>query len=200
MKYLLETSLVARFPHMAGATKSAIIDPTVQRLKRLMKYDMTPSGTVEAVDRERALFEFKPRRGAWRMSTCARFLLKHGISHQTVVTARRRNFSLLLSAMDDGARVVPLNRILPPGCSPLFFPVLLKEGSEFRKFLSQHGVESHRFGFLHEAIPVEGFPFETNLKQNVLGLPIHQGLTETDMLYLAELLNRWNKKTGVSAA
>jgi dTDP-4-amino-4,6-dideoxygalactose transaminase len=189
MKSLLEGALVRRYPTATRAIKKRAADPLIAWIKTLESGN--PSGPDTTEVRERRLFEFDPERARWRMSGLARRLLLRSMPPDGVISARRQNFMTLLRNFKGGDRVVPLLDALPRGCCPLFFPVLMKTGNDLRAFLTAHGVESHRFGFVHEAIPGEQFPFEDTLKRDVLGLPVHQGLGETDMLYVAHLLEKW---------
>ncbi|TMQ31474.1 MAG: hypothetical protein E6K65_01220 [Nitrospirae bacterium] len=200
MKSLIEFALARRYPTLVRSVKRLVLDPAIRVVKTIEGQAKASPAVAHAQAREWAFFEFKAERGSWTMSACSQYLLRRGLPHDVVVQRRRRNYLTVLGALQEGLRVRPLYRTFPAGCSPLFFPILAVELAGLRQYLTARGIESHRFGFFHESIPTKGFLFEESLKEQVLGLPLHQGLGDEDMVYLAGLLNDWNMNRVATAA
>jgi dTDP-4-amino-4,6-dideoxygalactose transaminase len=141
--------------------------------------------------------DFDLLRANWRMSSVSRFLIERQ-SHSSIRHTRRRNFSLLLESCKNADEdIVPLFSSLPKGVCPLLFPVLARESLSLYRFLRSWGVEVLRFWrFFHSDHPRDQFTFETALKKNVIALPIHQDVSETEVLYMADLLREWPAAKG----
>jgi dTDP-4-amino-4,6-dideoxygalactose transaminase len=122
----------------------------------------------------------------WRASAFSRRRLK-STDWLSAIEHRRKNFQFLLSALDASDETKPLMRELPQGISPLFFPLLVKERDRLRNLLCDQGVDSHAWwGYFHPQVPWAEFPAATRLKQELLGLPVHQGLTPYHMEVIAD--------------
>jgi perosamine synthetase len=78
------------------------------------------------------------------------------------------------------------------GVCPLLFPVYTNHSLSLYHFLRSKGVEVLRFWrFFHSDHPRNEFPFETDLKKNVIALPIHQDVSANDISQMAGLLSEW---------
>ena len=131
-------------------------------------------------------------RASWRMSSISRYLLRH-TEHDTIRDIRRRNFTLLSERFEGGRLVRPLFSQLPPGCSPMMFPVWVEEPLALLRHLFKAGIESDIFWeFTHPAVSMEPFAFEDDLKKRCIEIPVHQCLDEDDMAVIAGALNSWN--------
>jgi perosamine synthetase len=116
----------------------------------------------------------------WGISDVSRNILK-GEDFEEIRIIRRRNFEYLLNHfLKNGRRTLPF-KSLPNGVCPLFFPIIV-ESSVIRdnlyRVLKSRGVITHPWwNRFHPAVAWDEFPDEVYLKERLLGLPIHQGLT-----------------------
>ena len=81
------------------------------------------------------------------------------------------------------------------GASPWVFPVLADAPGEFRRQLLAHGVAS--IGFWrsgHAAIPLHLFPFEQQLRRQVVALPVHQGLSLAEAARIGDVVRRYSSQ------
>jgi dTDP-4-amino-4,6-dideoxygalactose transaminase len=93
--------------------------------------------------------------------------------------------------------VTPLHHQLPNGACPLLFPILVQDKHLTAEKLRDCGVDVLEFwnhgrggaGDLNEA-----GPNTRSLRQHVLGLPIHQDLTERHIDYIAQQVTRLKLK------
>ena len=110
-----------------------------------------------------------------------------------VVSKRRENYLRLESRLDPGVR-----RPLPPlpaGACPLSFPILVEDKVALERRFSDEGVETiNMWSRRHPDVPEGAFPDVEFLRRHVLELPIHQGLRQEHIDYVAErasVLARW---------
>jgi dTDP-4-amino-4,6-dideoxygalactose transaminase len=189
MKYLIEQAVRWRHPRVANLAEVTIIDPVVTWMKWAAGIEKPPTEGHAAFQ---AKAELKPQRTAWKMSGLARRLMQC-VDHTAVTAARRRNFQALLDGFEKTRGPAPLFRRLPPGCCPLFFPVVTKARAALRAFLAERGIGAQPiWGDHHDAVPHSSFPFETKLKDTVLGLPVHQDLNDTDMARIVQAVDDWS--------
>jgi dTDP-4-amino-4,6-dideoxygalactose transaminase len=133
-------------------------------------------------------------RASWRMSSISRYLLRH-TNHETIRDIRRRNFIQLSENFEGGTSARPLLTHLPPGCSPMMFPVWAEQPLDLLRHLLKAGIESDIFWeFTHPEVSMEPFPFEDDLKKRCIEIPVHQCLDEDDIALIADALNSWNAK------
>jgi dTDP-4-amino-4,6-dideoxygalactose transaminase len=113
---------------------------------------------------------------------------------------RRRNYSVLLQAFAEEPRLPmigrPLLPALPPGVSPLVFPILVAK--ERRDALRQQLTSQRVFCPVHWRLPVEvnqgQYSEAHELSGQMLGLPIDQRYSEEDMESLVNrLIVAWEK-------
>lgn len=88
------------------------------------------------------------------------------------------------------------------GSTPVYlsFPILVKKRARLKKYLLRKGVDSTT-GFLkacHLLAPFKNLNFRCpnakSLEQNILHLPVHQGLTRPDLEYIAQVLKDYFNK------
>jgi len=196
MRFLIEQASARRFPAATAFAKRRVLDPLVAGLKAVRT---APSASVDGSSRrEMGLIELKPERAAWRMSAVARALLVRQ-PHEAVRRARRRHFQRLRELLDGVAGVTALLGELPDGCCPLFFPVQVDDAAGLQRALSADGVESKWFwSFIHDAVPMDDFPFERALKRSVVVLPVHQSLDEADLAVIARAVRHWGRNRPLS--
>jgi dTDP-4-amino-4,6-dideoxygalactose transaminase len=103
----------------------------------------------------------------------------------TVIERRRRNFFLLLSHLRDVAP--PVFGELPSGVCPLFYPLRVADKSTVMARLAAQGVESIDFWrHGHPSCSPSEFPDSEILRRTILEIPIHQDLTPSAMVWVAE--------------
>jgi dTDP-4-amino-4,6-dideoxygalactose transaminase len=109
------------------------------------------------------------------------------IDSQQVVERRRQNFRRLDGQLGPGVRRVRAD--LPPGMCPLSLAILVRDRSEVHRKLHQAGVGTITM-WAHDNpdIPVGTFPEVDFLRRHLLELPIHQGLSNDDIDYVARLV------------
>ncbi|HET8541365.1 MAG TPA: DegT/DnrJ/EryC1/StrS family aminotransferase [Anaeromyxobacter sp.] len=101
-----------------------------------------------------------------------------------IVAARRRNYFLLLGRLRD--RVPPVFAEVPPGASPLFYPLVCEDKAAVQARLAANGVETVDFWREgHPRCPPGAFPEVDALRRRVLELPVHQDLAPDDMARVA---------------
>jgi dTDP-4-amino-4,6-dideoxygalactose transaminase len=193
LRFLVERALASRLPRATALFKKRASDPVVAALKSLLGAARAPASSPAGAEREeKRLMELKAERVSWRMSRVSRLLFRR-LARPEVREIRRRNFEDLGRRLLDRGAVVPLLPGLPPGCCPLFFPVVVEDPVGLQRHLAAHGVGTkHFWSFFHPAIPMERFPFESRLKRTVVVLPVHQDLGEDEVAYLADRVNAWN--------
>ncbi|MFG0274872.1 MAG: DegT/DnrJ/EryC1/StrS family aminotransferase [Phycisphaerales bacterium] len=130
---------------------------------------------------------------AWRdrraPSRATERLLKR-VHPDQVCAQRRANWAQVSAAARDGGFSLMFDA-LPPGICPLFCPVIAPAREGWVRWLSAAGVEtSPWWSGGHRSIDWSMFPVAARLKETVLPLPVHQGLTAPDMSRLAELVGR----------
>lgn len=192
LKAIGENEFFRRSSRTAQVAKAFVTDPMVKFAKRQVYRTERLKINPQQSALNRILMDVN--RKTWRMSSLAEFLLAR-VDHHAVREARRANYQTIDENFLGGVRVRKLMEALSHGCCPLFYPVWTDDAQALHEFLLQHDVESIRFWLTdHPAIPIERFPFERALKQHVLVLPVHQGLDTNDMIFIADLLARWDEQ------
>jgi hypothetical protein len=111
-------------------------------------------------------------------------LISRRVDHEGIVAARRRNYFLLLGRLRD--RATPPFPELPPGVSPLFFPLPCADKSAVKTRLAARGIETVDFWRTGHALcdPAD-FPEVAALRERILEVPCHQDLGPEDMAWVA---------------
>lgn len=93
---------------------------------------------------------------------------------------RRENYRYLYNHL--GKMVPKAFAFLPPGASPLVFTIEVDNPRGFLKKLKRYGVIG---GLLwptpHPSLPYNDFPATRGLRERAVSLPVHQGLTVSDL-------------------
>jgi len=110
---------------------------------------------------------------------------------QTIINRRRKNYlaleKLLLPRLVDRF-VFPE---LPKGVCPLCFPLFVNQRDRIAASLTDSGVIPFVFAKIpHPLLNEAEFPELKTLADEIIGLPIHQQLTEQDMAVVADALYR----------
>ncbi len=103
-----------------------------------------------------------------------------------VTNACRQNFLQLHESLRPHLKRPRRLSALAPGASPLLYPLLTDNRFAVIQRLHARGVEALPFwaGY-HPHFSLDEFPDARRLKNNLLGLPIHQDLDESDIHYIA---------------
>lgn len=139
---------------------------------------------------EMEILALNPARANWSMSWLARATMAR-LDLEDIVAIRRRNYQRLADGIRHISGVRALFMTLPDGTCPLFFPIALKDANSIQKQLDEGGVGTKYFwSYFHDIFPREQFPFETELKESVLVLPVHQDLQQTDIDRILKVLTQ----------
>jgi perosamine synthetase len=141
------------------------------------------SGPADTAD----LYSFRPERLAWGMSRISVRVLR-AARLEEVVARRRDNYRLLASAL--GPRPAPGIRLLdidwPESACPWVLPVIADDPGRCIAHLRGRGIEIGRFWpFTHPLFPEAEHAADARLKQQLVGMPVHQDLDEADIERIA---------------
>ena len=203
LRHMVEEGLSMRFPRTMRTVRRRITDPLVESLQRrispVSSDGRAPLGGGEDTLPEAAHVAFRPERRNWRMSALSAYLLPR-VCDANVVDLRNMHFRMIAERLAPGLAVTPLLHGLPPGCCPLFFPVVAREPRPFCRHLAANDVGFFRgWCVFHPHVDWDRFPLESHLKEHVVVLPLHQGLTGADMERIADVVNAWNARPVASA-
>lgn len=122
-----------------------------------------------------------------QMSAITNFLLDT-FNVDDIIMRRRNNFNLFKSVITN-CGIKPLFRELPEGVCPLCFPIIARNRDYLQVKLYERNVYSDAWwnGY-HKAIDWDNYPDACYLKENILTLPIHEGLDDQDIVSIAENL------------
>lgn len=112
-----------------------------------------------------------------------------GMPFQNIISRRRQNYAALekLLAPRFGDQFV--HPALAPGVCPLCFPLFVDRRDELTLRMTVNNVLPFVFGRLpHPLLPEAAFPELQTLSGGIIGLPVHQQLTEQDMSVVADTL------------
>jgi dTDP-4-amino-4,6-dideoxygalactose transaminase len=142
--------------------------------------------------RRAATAEARIFEGPWRygrgLSRLSQALVK-SLDPEAVRARRRSNYLGLASRLRAAPGFRPVFDGLPAGVCPLYLPVFVRHRTEILLRLQAAGVETFLFGlFHHPALDPGCFPEAGLLREEILCLPIHQDLGETDLDRMAALL------------
>jgi perosamine synthetase len=109
-------------------------------------------------------------------------------SSDEIVRRRRSNYMRLASILDGIHGVELLHSQLPPGICPLSLPLLVSNRNACAERLQARGIAAFPWwaGFHRNSIDWSQFPEACWLKQNMLTLPVHQGMDDRHLKYVAE--------------
>jgi len=104
-----------------------------------------------------------------------------------IVKRRRDNYTYLVELLKGRVEMPFMN--LPDGVCPLFLSILAEDKRAFCSKLVGQGVGAVNFwSNPHPDVPSDEFPEVNYLRNHVLELPIHQGLEEKHMEFIASKL------------
>lgn len=116
-------------------------------------------------------------------SAMASFLLPRATTKAQA--ARASNYAFLLEHL---GRFTPEEFSRPSeGASPFAFPIQAEDKEGFLARLSRRGVVALNFWLVpHFGLPDEGFPRAKELRESVVGLPVHQELGRRELAWIVE--------------
>jgi dTDP-4-amino-4,6-dideoxygalactose transaminase len=123
----------------------------------------------------------------WPIDRVSR-LVMHNAEPERIRQVRRRNYRMYLGELKECA----LLPTLPPGASPMGFPVRLRARERIRQRLLALGMETvpHWREALLPAGVAERFDAAVTLARTVLTLPCHQDITPADVHHVCRSLKR----------
>ncbi|MFT3868869.1 MAG: DegT/DnrJ/EryC1/StrS family aminotransferase [Nibricoccus sp.] len=133
-------------------------------------------------------YYFDPGIHADRAIQPATFALASSFSPQEIVRRRRSNFLQLSKAFSGIEGMTPVYRTLPDSVCPLSFPLTVANRDASVEALQARGIAAYPWwaGFHRNGIDWSSFPDACRLKQQLLTLPVHQGLDDRHISYLAD--------------
>ncbi len=102
---------------------------------------------------------------------------------------RRRNFLRYLNLLSSEGRVKPLYGELPEGVCPLHFPVFVSQRNVVCRELNALSIDATAWwsGY-HRSLAWGDYPDACFLKDHLLALPVHQGLSDNHIEFICEKL------------
>ena len=199
-RVMVEDVLSESWPRFSVFLRRRISDPLIHWLRRraMPHREMLATPAVDDAASceqlpESADVAFQADRKQWGMSGLSRMLMRY--THvENMVGLRRARFHRLANGIGEIPGVsVLINRSLPEGCCPLFFPLVVEEPKAFARHLAAHGVGFFRgWCVFHPSVPWALFPLESHLKENVIVLPIHQTLSDESIEFMIDVVHRWD--------
>ena len=106
-----------------------------------------------------------------------------------IISRRRHNYGQLCRLLGPAIADCALFSNLPPGVCPLCLPLVLQNRDLVVDRLNRHGVQPFVFGrHPHPLMNLSRFPETVDLSRNLLGLPLHQQLSEQQLQRVASAL------------
>jgi perosamine synthetase len=134
---------------------------------------------------------------SWEIPSSSKWILANA-PLEDVVTARRRNYTLMSQALAASPHLIPLRKDLAANTVPWGFPVILQKRAERDYRIRSRGVPVFTFGevlhpllFTQHANEREMLDTTTFLSNNVLGFATHQGFSEAQIAGFATAINSY---------
>jgi perosamine synthetase len=109
-----------------------------------------------------------------------------------IVSRRRQHYRFLESAASDLCSIRPLMGPLVGEVCPMLFLAETPDPWALQHFMGSQGVEIFVFwSFFHRFYPFGKFPDSELRKVRVVGIPVHQGLSDDDLRFIALLLRKY---------
>jgi len=102
---------------------------------------------------------------------------------------RRKNFLRYMDLLSSQEGVEPLYRELPAGACPLHFPIFVRRREAVCRELNALSIDAIAWwsGY-HRSLPWPEYPDACLLKDRLLVLPVHQGLSDGHIAFICEKL------------
>lgn len=102
---------------------------------------------------------------------------------------RQQNTSHWLSCIAELPGCTALIPEISLGCCPLYFPVVVADPATVVEKLQEQGIEAFQWwSKQHPVVDLSRYPHVQTLKQQVVALPVHQGLAGADIERMADAL------------
>lgn len=128
---------------------------------------------------------FDPGKIRWSMSR-----LSKGIISRTqpwkIIETRRSNYQHLHNALCSEPSIRLLYDDLPDDVCPLSFPIYVSDRNGWASSLEERGILVGGWPSYHRGFDWKMFPEVRHLKNDLLTLPVHQGLGADHMTYIAK--------------
>jgi len=119
------------------------------------------------------------------------YRLAAGCSPEEIVRIRRANWRGLDERLSRLAGYNKVFTLLDEGVCPLVMPVWVSDRPAMIRDLLAQQIEPYAFAaWLHPLVPPGAFPDTTRLCASILGLPVHQHLTQFDLDHIADAFTR----------
>lgn len=136
--------------------------------------------TSPSAETNSVLFDFQ--RVNWPISRLSKWARSHA-DLQRVASTRRRNYNILANELSSLTNWKPLFARLAPTVCPWVFPILAPDVIRPHAVLRHHGIPAVNWsGVRHPAIMHNMFPDADVLYDNLVFLPVHQCLSDKDMM------------------
>ena len=114
------------------------------------------------------------------------------LDHTQVMARRRTNFQQLFGALKGCRGLRLLVDELAEGVCPWVCPIVVSDAPSLIAHLRQREIDVAPFwSDTHRAFPLGAFPDVRAWKGHVIGLPVHQGLDDDAIRYMAEQIALW---------
>lgn len=122
------------------------------------------------------------------MSTVTTYMLKR-FDFEEIINKRRNNYIHLLNRLSGNPNINILFNKLPAGVCPLLFPIIVSKRDKVCTILNQQAIDATAWwaGY-YNGLDWTKYPDACFLKNNLIALPIHQDLRQTDIDFIADKL------------
>jgi len=156
-----------------GYKLNRVLKSSARIIKRKMPSDHVSINTEELVEEHIRL----------GISPITRYLINR-MDREFIIKRRRENYSRLVELLRGHIQMPFMS--LPDGVCPLFLPILVEKKKEAHEKLLKKGVEAVNFWSRnHQDMQADMFPEVTYLRHHVLEVPIHQGIEEKHIEFIA---------------
>ncbi len=147
-----------------------------------------PESRALAVEKTDAAFDIELVNSA--MSRLSSVVYNHS-DVSRIASARKSNYLFLQRELRSVPGIRFLSADLPEGVCPWVFPVFLDKEPDACGALREQGIPAVNWeGVRPASLPTDLFPDADFLYQNLIFLPVHQNLTENDLLLIAQAVKR----------
>lgn len=188
-----------RLTRLPGIVQDEPLETARRRLRPLVEYLRSFVGFPTSTDPEHPAAggeteesragRFDPD-GGWgrRISILSEVLVRRA-GPEAVVERRRANWRVLRDRLAVLPGFRPVFTELHDAAVPLSMALRVTRREELVRRLHRAGVGTYVFGrWAHPALPPRSFPRARHLRREILGLPVHHGLTSVDLDRMHRLL------------
>lgn len=146
------------------------------------------------------IHDFKTKNYNCCISTLSKYLIRR-FNFDEICFRRRSNYMVLYNTFENMGDITCVQKKISINSCPLYFLIDVEEPWKFGDYLLKNGIASTVFwSWFHESYPRESFSDSTYLKNHVLGLPVHQSLTKSDMDYIVLVIKDYREKNFITMA